>query len=434
MAEQIFTTVKSSSVEGRLENVQQRKKCPQKIHKAVKQSTSALAEALQEDGRTETDALLEIHALLHKLRQIFDHLDFQESLSAERILAKGGDYLNRDRPLGVVLVLGGNTLPLAQSIVQLAFAIAAGNTVVLLLSPEFQASSVEVQKLLELSGLDKEAVQVVLPSSCSERQPVLADLAVQPFDGIVIQNQADADLVTGGKCMQVHLAMRLIIQISTTWPTIVSRHADLKQAAMEIARAKFLILSGASPAAPSVVFVDEYVLEKFCSCVEAAAREFFPSGQRKDIRQSTEKKKVRMNARAAFEDAGCRTIKINGGEMLVGLADWRLGWFKASPRQSHPTDSPSYQPGSRHEPDSTVPPQLRSLGPMHLQQSIRSALFILLSTTRHHIREPHPAAEPVPATTLPASPANPKSVLTAISCVQRTPGCISAAEYLETTT
>jgi len=115
-------------------------------------------------SRDEVDALFEISVVLEVIREITEKLKPQNALQVEYLPSLGkNSWENRDC-LGNILIIGENTAPIALSIIPLAFAIAAGNTALVILPFETPNVTVTLQKIIRLS-IDVEAFAAFAPTS-----------------------------------------------------------------------------------------------------------------------------------------------------------------------------------------------------------------------------------------------------------------------------
>ncbi|KAL2829637.1 Aldehyde/histidinol dehydrogenase [Aspergillus pseudoustus] len=317
----LYQSISNAHIEGRLDSVLRRQRELYSLHVAVKRHAKTLADAIQHDTGSHTDALVEIHTTLHRLREIFKCLDFPSSLEHEYLPEYGKDVPSRRSGLGAILVLPGDTLPVSQTILPIAYCLAAGNPVLAVLSEKHPATTSAMLTMFETSAIDRDVVALCGQPSDTEQEMLLNELKDCPFDGVWEQGASGANFWDGGSNAPVHHSRQQVIGgASGVFPCIVSRNADLQRAAKDIALANLVALSGQSPAAANVILVDEFVLEAFCAAVRALAAQLTHAWQRDKATQPAQKF---LDTQVEFVDAGGRLLQVDGGAILVASSEWR---------------------------------------------------------------------------------------------------------------
>ncbi|KAL6704167.1 hypothetical protein ACN47E_008727 [Coniothyrium glycines] len=155
--QEAFEHVQIAWIEGRLENVLEREKQLVALHKLVQKQSSSLVRALQKDNDTPVElANAEVVATLNAINALYEQLDFQKALAAERELKNGGTLANFLVPLGITLVAQLSTSPVISSLAPLAAALAAGNPAIVLGSRDVSTTNALLQQIV-LDALDREA-------------------------------------------------------------------------------------------------------------------------------------------------------------------------------------------------------------------------------------------------------------------------------------
>lgn len=224
---------------------------------------------ITDSDRVKSDVLVEISVTLEEIRRVVRHLSLDQSLRAERLPQNGQDHLDRSQPLGTVLILADECVPLARSVLPLIYAVAAGNTPILVLHPSVKPFSNHLEHLICTSGVDQEAVGILNPKSAEERDEIIQHLSQYLIHGVVPQSSSDADSLTRSGFPQVGLRTSVINGIPGPIVTIVTRHAQVADATTDLARA---IVYGLHQR-QAIVIVDEFVLESF----GAALRQSLPT-------------------------------------------------------------------------------------------------------------------------------------------------------------
>ncbi|RPB18533.1 aldehyde dehydrogenase [Terfezia boudieri ATCC MYA-4762] len=180
-------------------------------------------------------------------------------------------YLKKD-PLGVVLLIGAWNYPWNLNLVPLFGAIAAGNTCILKPSEISPHSAATLEKLFEISGMDKECYRVIQ--------------GAVPETTLVLKQQFDKICYTGngavGKIVARAAAEFLtpvILELGGKNPVIIAPSANIPVAAKRIAWAKSLN-SGQSCVAPDYLVIPRSLETAFITEFSKVLNSFYPTGLR----------------------------------------------------------------------------------------------------------------------------------------------------------
>jgi aldehyde dehydrogenase (NAD+) len=172
----------------------------------------------------------------------------------------------RPEPLGRALVIGPWNYPVRCTVLPLAFALAAGNTVALKPSELAPTTSAALARLLG-DSLDGDAVSVV------QGGPVVAqELLGQPWDHIFFTGGAKVGRLV--MAAAAHHLTPVTLELGGKNPAVVTSSADIKAAARRIAWGKFLN-AGQSCVAPDFVLVDRTVESALLDALRHTVQEFY---------------------------------------------------------------------------------------------------------------------------------------------------------------
>ncbi|KAF9774028.1 hypothetical protein IL306_008044 [Fusarium sp. DS 682] len=225
--------------DGRLANPFYRQQQLRKIQKSLIERRDTLIEALIKDSLvTSNEAFTELYSTVAAVKSFFDQTSPTKQLEAEYAVARNQDAPLARQGLGIVVIKLQFHTYLFSTISPICAALASGNAVLLIVKETLRCLPLAVIKLLKES-LDPGIVEI----ATSEPDRLGASLSVDQV--------ADDRLPDTLSCPQ---------QARTV--AIVDRTCVLKDAARSLwfARTAF---GGASPYAPDIIFVNEFIKTDF---------------------------------------------------------------------------------------------------------------------------------------------------------------------------
>ncbi|HEV2478789.1 MAG TPA: aldehyde dehydrogenase [Puia sp.] len=244
----------------------------QRLHDLVAASETAIHQALYADlkkGREEAYAT-ETGLVLAEIRHTLKHLGkwMRPKRVRTNLLNLPASSVIYPDPLGVVLVIAPWNYPLQLSLVPLAAAIAAGNTVVLKPSEMAPATAALLERLLT-ENFPKELVQVVQGDGATVIPAMLRDFR---FDHIFFTGS-----VAVGRSIYKIAAETLTpvtLELGGKSPVIVAADADLAVAARRIIVGKFTN-AGQTCVAPDYLLVHADVRDRLLHLLQETITRFY---------------------------------------------------------------------------------------------------------------------------------------------------------------
>jgi len=239
--------------------------------KMLREGREALCGGLKKDlNRSSAEGyFLEINLVEQGIQQCLDKLsEWTKPLCVGTNLVNfPGSSSIRSDPLGVVLILGCWNYPIQLSLLPLAGAIAAGNSVVLKMPTDVVPHSSEAVVKLATKYLDQKAIHV-MGGGIRENQALLKQrwdkifFTGSEFVGKIVYQAAakhlcPVTLELGGKC-----------------PTIITPSSNIYVAAKRIAWGKWMN-AGQTCVAPDHVFVHESIADPFLEVLKNTVEEFY---------------------------------------------------------------------------------------------------------------------------------------------------------------
>ena len=236
----------------------------------LREDAGALTDAMAADlGKPELEGwLTDVAAVRRDIEGILRHVDAWAAPQRVRVpwRLRPGRAEIVPEPLGAVLVIGPWNYPVRCLVLPLAFALAAGNAVVVKPSELAPATSATLAKLLP-AYLDERAVSVV------EGGPEVAeDLLRQRWDHIFFTGGAKV-----GRLVMAAAARYLTpvtLELGGKNPAIVDHAVDVEVAARRIVWAKFLN-AGQTCVAPDYVLVDSRMQAPLLAAITKALAKFY---------------------------------------------------------------------------------------------------------------------------------------------------------------
>nr|OQO17170.1 hypothetical protein B0A51_15374 [Rachicladosporium sp. CCFEE 5018] len=243
--------LRAAKIDGRTENVRYRQSQLQYLYRELIALQDELRAAIRKDSSiSEAEADVEFAAGMTCVKDAYETLDFDKSLSDEYSVARGQDVTQRRRGVGLVYVKTGIDFPFFSVLAPLAAAVAAGNCVLVQVNADLRC----------LPGLLKQAIgKAVDPDAIAVIDDDVSDEA----------HLAEATIVDQKSDPQASLRVNVLASRGRSRVVaVVDRTADVDAAARCLVRAR-LAYNGRSSYAPDLIIVNEFVKKPF---FEAAAR------------------------------------------------------------------------------------------------------------------------------------------------------------------
>jgi aldehyde dehydrogenase (NAD+) len=268
-----FSKLKKHALTLKTENVRLRIDRLKLLRNWILKNRSAIHEAMYADfqkASAEVDGI-EIFHVLNEIKLAHDNLEDwakPKKVDAPVTMLGTRSYIQYE-PRGTCLIIAPWNYPFSLAIGPLVSALAAGNAVMIKPSELTPHVSRLIKKMVE-EIFDAKVVQVF------EGGPeVSAHLLTLPFDHIFFTGSpAIGKLVM--KAAAEHLTS-VTLELGGKTPTIVTASANLQEAAMRIAVAKF-VNNGQTCIASDYLLVDERVVEKFLRVFREQVQKLFAPG------------------------------------------------------------------------------------------------------------------------------------------------------------
>ncbi|HAQ37862.1 MAG TPA: aldehyde dehydrogenase family protein [Saprospirales bacterium] len=263
---EIFEKQQVNKKELRSSDAAFRKKKLRLLEKVIMERREAFRQALRQDlnkSDVESD-MTELFPVVSEIRFLRKHL--ANWMAGDRVPTPfyqfGGSSRIVYEPKGSSLIISPWNYPVNLSLMPLAGAIAAGNTIILKPS-EFSPATTEVIKSMIQETFDEKEIAVVVGDA-----EVAKTLLELPFDHIFFTGSpAVGKLVM--KAASVHLSS-VTLELGGKSPVIVDETADIELAAKRIVWSK-TINAGQTCIAPDFIMVHHAVAEKL---IQALQKEF----------------------------------------------------------------------------------------------------------------------------------------------------------------
>lgn len=136
MDQQHLSVIRSSAIDGRAHNSFFRRTQLKRLHEALVNHAGTIQSSMREDGAlTDADVEIEFCLALQCVVESHDAIDPAKEMEEEYSIARGADQPNSRRPVGVVIIEPSLYAFVHSLIAALAPALAAGNCVVIQVSP-----------------------------------------------------------------------------------------------------------------------------------------------------------------------------------------------------------------------------------------------------------------------------------------------------------
>ncbi|KAK0640524.1 hypothetical protein DIS24_g9268 [Lasiodiplodia hormozganensis] len=251
----VWKTVQASWVEGRLENVIERKKQLAALHGNLT--------SLQKKGGLDSKfgAPKELDFIISVVAELHNSLDIHTTQNVEKSLAAGNKTTTLLRPLGMALVIGSEAAPLSSCLLSFAAALAAGCPTVIA-APGSDKQAVSHLRDIMGSGIDGEACVVTVIDGQDDE---VAWTRLH-FDVASIPD-SDPESPTVKTLRQTNPFIRILQPLPGHRIAVVDRSApNLNQIAAQLSRAA----TSHWTSIPKIVLVDEFTIR----ALEAALSSF----------------------------------------------------------------------------------------------------------------------------------------------------------------
>ncbi|KAL3440791.1 hypothetical protein BJX65DRAFT_316136 [Aspergillus insuetus] len=299
-----LSSVYGAALDGRTASVRFQQSQLIALHAKLQQLQAEACGAIVSDRRvTAAEADVECAMTTLAVKQYYESIDFDKCVKKEYQLAERQNSPDRRVGFGVVLIRPAEHTRWYSVVVAAAAAIAAGNTFAI------EIGNFAVDRLLPIlfTCLDAETYALL------DSQPTEAE---EDQVALVVDQTGELSLA---KCLSSKPQLRSI--------AVVDRTANVEQAASAILAAH-VSYRGASPHAPDLILVNEWVKKKFVdACIRLA-----PDNSRRE--RITGGDKLRQTVTDA-ERSGEASVIGTTSLMLVDIRDRHASVFKARSRGSY---------------------------------------------------------------------------------------------------
>lgn len=297
-----FPRVQAAAIDGRFDTIYHRQVELESLCKALIDNVNEIKQAIAADsGHTPAEVAVEYHRALLAVKRDYATLEPVKAHEQEYLIANGKDASDRRTPAGVVYIEPTTHTLFYSTIAPLSAALAAGNTVIVLLENNLRAVPGLLRKLLTAS-LDADAVAVASKPVPDNDLPASAIRVLQNgIDGIPRLNQ-------------------LTSRSGSAVVAVVDRTADVKLAARELVAARFRF-GGRSPYAPDVVLVNEFAKKDFLHAVVSETVQVLNTAGSKQEQVGDSIKRLQEsnpNMRIISQEGTAAVVELSSRTGLVG--------------------------------------------------------------------------------------------------------------------
>ncbi|KAB2569091.1 Beta-apo-4'-carotenal oxygenase [Lasiodiplodia theobromae] len=285
----VWKTVQASWVEGRLENVIERKKQLAALH-------GNLTRLQKKDGLdSKFGALKELDFIISVVAELHNSLDIHATQNTEKSLAVGNKATTLLRPLGVALIIGSEAAPLSSCLLPFAAALAAGCPTVVA-APGSNKQAVSYLREILGSGIDGEACVVTVIDG-QDDEIVWTRLH---FDVASIPD-SDPESTVAKALRQANPFIRILQPLPGHRIAVVDRSAaNLDQIAAQLSRAA----TSHRTSIPKIMLVDEFTTQ----ALEASLSSFASRSEAKSSFVEI------LSGVGAAKDSSSFALKLTGNE------------------------------------------------------------------------------------------------------------------------
>ncbi|KAF4537803.1 uncharacterized protein LTHEOB_11427 [Lasiodiplodia theobromae] len=285
----VWKTVQASWVEGRLENVIERKKQLAALHGNLTR--------LQKKGGLDSKfgALKELDFIISAVAELHNSLDIHVTQNTEKSLVVGNKTTTLLRPLGVALIIGSEAAPLSSCLLPFAAALAAGCPTVVA-APGGNKQAVSHLREIVGSGIDGEACVVTVIDG-QDDETVWTRLH---FDVASIPD-SDPESTVAKALRQANPFIRILQPLPGHRIAVVDRSAaNLDQIAAQLSRAA----TSHRTSIPKIMLVDEFTIK----ALEASLSSFASRSEAKSSFAEI------LSGAGAAKDSSSFALKLTGNE------------------------------------------------------------------------------------------------------------------------
>jgi aldehyde dehydrogenase (NAD+) len=269
-----FHLLKTHSAKLKTENVQERLARLKALRNWIMKNRSVIHDAMYADfqkASAEVDGI-EIFHVLNEIKLASDNLEDwvkPKKVDAPITMLGTRSYIQYE-PRGVCLIISPWNYPFSLAIGPLVSALAAGNAVVIKPSELTPHVSAVISKMSQ-EIFDSDVVTV-----CEGGPEVSTHLLSLPFDHIFFTGSPAIGKIVM-KAAAENLAS-ITLELGGKTPTIVTASANLRDAAMRTAVAKF-VNNGQTCVAPDYLLVDEQIAPVFIQQLKEQVQKLFAPGE-----------------------------------------------------------------------------------------------------------------------------------------------------------
>ena len=264
---------------GKTKDINYRKYHLRKLYDELKRNEKEISKALYSDlHKSEYESYItEIGLVKNEIKhhlKLIDRYSKPQYVPGSLFVINGKSRIYYE-PYGLTLIVSPWNYPFHLAMMPLIGAVAAGNCVVLKLSPDSPATNMVTRKVLE-NVFSNEHVAVV-----EGHREVNECLFSQPFDHIFLTGSPQLGKVAM-KAAANHLA-KVTLELGGKSPCIIDKDANIEMATKRVAFGK-VINSGQTCIAPDYIYIHKDVKQQFVDLFAKNIENFYPGG----IEQSVE--------------------------------------------------------------------------------------------------------------------------------------------------
>lgn len=308
-----LSRIQAANVDGRTQNTRYRQSQFQRLQSALVDNIAEIQDAIRADsGHGQQEIRAEVVLALQELRSHYATLDLSKDLEVEYRVTHGKDNLSGARGAGIVYIIPCVHTLFFSVISALTAALAAGNCIVLEVSPIPRPDEMKTNEV-QLPQTTK-ALPVLLRKVLTDAldHDTFAITAQRPDSSflskalVVVQN--DTEGLHG-----------LISPAASRTVAVVDRTAKVAEAAQALVAARFA-LGGRSPYSPDVVLVNEFVMKPFVEAVIQQASKYL-AGENGEARQATSSSRRSALLDAIHKDRNARALVSGSNWGVIEVQD-----------------------------------------------------------------------------------------------------------------
>jgi len=277
--EPLLSKLRKNFLAGGTHDLKFRKTQLKKLLKGIHDLTDDLYKGLSKDlSKSSFDSsLTEVNPTVAEVEHALNHFEeWAKPVSVDTpmlLLPSSSSYMKE--PLGVVLVMGAWNYPIFETLTYLASAIASGNACIIK-SSEMSPFTTKVITRIVREYLDRRYYDVV-----EGGVQVSIALTKAKFDHIVFTGST-----AKGKLVAKAAAENLVpctLELGGKCPVIIDESADIDNACLRIAQAKFVMNNGQVCLSADHLFIHEKIKDKFLKHFVETVNKFFKSNVERSV-------------------------------------------------------------------------------------------------------------------------------------------------------